>query len=353
MYTVVVNGTCGSVTSRLRSPYSKYSTRDIPSIRPILPCAPEQIISFTVTASGQISLICGERTGYRLLPAETNTTLAINNIDAGDAGTYDVVVTNGCGDVTSNGAVLTVATSPVITGQPQDRDLCEGSDVTFTVTATGTGLTLQWRKDGVAIPGETAADLNLTGISVSDAGNYDVILYGMCDTLISNAAELIVYRATVADIVEDDVLVCAGDDVEFNVTADGEGFLSYQWQLYYYGAWVDIADNSKYSGTNTSKLTVNNVEAADSGDYRVQVFAGCGSVFSEPVKLDVNVIIATIGTPAPFMINSATTSIEVGIKVTGHFLIFDMGFALVAPDGTEVMLKSPNPTPAFTTVPLT
>ena len=156
---------------------------------------------------------------------------------------------------------------------------------------------------------------------------------------------MIVYRATVADIIEDDVLVCAGDNVEFNVAADGEGFLSYQWQLFYSGAWVDLTDNSKYSGTTTSQLTVTNAEVADSGDYRVQVFAGCGNVNSEPVKLDINVIIASIGTPAPFMINPATTGIEVGIKVNGHFLIFDMGFALVAPDGTEVMLKSPEPDP--------
>ena len=57
--------------------------------------------------------------------------------------------------------------------------------------------------------------------------------------------------------------------------------------------------------------------------------------------LDVNVIVASIGTPAPFLIDSATTIINVGVKVTDRFLNWDLGFALVAPDGTEIMLKGP------------
>jgi hypothetical protein len=181
----------------------------------------------------------------------------------------------------------------------------------------------------------------LTSVTPADDGNYDVVIYGMCDTIISVQASLIVYPATVADIVENDMLVCAGSTVELNVDADGSGMPIYQWQLFYLGAWVDISDNTKYSGTSTQTLTVTNVEAADSGDYRCQVIAGCGIAYTSPVRLDVNVIIATIGTPAPFLINSATTSIVVGVTVEDHFLIFDMGFSLVAPDGTEVMLKSP------------
>ena len=188
-YTVTVSGTCGSVTSGI----AKLTV----NAAPVITDHPDNITlctgtnhTFTVTASGANLTYLWRKNGIPILPSETNTSLVINNIDAGDAGTYDVVVTNECGDVTSNGAVLSVATSPVISAHPQDRDQCEGTDVTFTVTATGTNITYQWRKDGNNIAGETAPDLNLTAISLSDAGDYDVIVYGMCDTLISNVAEL-------------------------------------------------------------------------------------------------------------------------------------------------------------------
>jgi gliding motility-associated-like protein len=83
------------------------------------------------------------------------------------------------------------------------------------------------------------------------------------------------------------------------------------------------------------------VEIADTGYYRCFVSSACGNAYSVPVQLNVNHIVATIGTPAPFLINTATTVINVGVNVTDRLLYWDMGFALVAPDGTEVMLKAP------------
>ena len=350
-YSVTVTGDCGTTTSDAAA----LTVNTPPAITgqplSITRCA-GNTASFSVTASGAGISYLWRKNGVPLVPAVTTPALTLNNISAADAGNYDVVVSNPCGDVTSNVAILTVAENPSVTVQPVNRDLCEGGDVSFTVNATGTNITFQWRKDGINIPGETGTTLNLTSVTVADAGSYDVRVYGMCDTITSNPASLVVYPATVAAITENDTLVCAGSTVDFNVVATGYGSLSYQWQLFYYGAWVDLSDNARISGTTTLRLSVQNIEASDTGLYRCQVTAGCGSVYTTPVKLDVNVIIATIGTPAPFMINSATTSIQVGVKVINHFLIFDLGFALVAPDGTEVMLKSPVPDPCVYSSPV-
>ena len=83
----------------------------------------------------------------------------LNNITAADAANYDVVITGTCGNLTSNIATLTVNTAPAITAQPVSLTQCEGTNATFTVTATGTGLTYQWRKNAVNIAGATNASL--------------------------------------------------------------------------------------------------------------------------------------------------------------------------------------------------
>ena len=99
-----------------------------------------------------------------------------------------MVITGTCGNLTSAAATLTVNTSPVITGQPANLTLCTGAKATFTVTATGSGLAYQWRKDGVNIAGATNATYTINNITATDAGNYDVMITGTCAAAISNAA---------------------------------------------------------------------------------------------------------------------------------------------------------------------
>ena len=239
--------------------------------------------------------------------------------------------------------MLTVAIPPQITVNPVDQEICEGSDITFGVTASGTGLTYQWRRNGSAIAGQTAPILSLTDVLFSQSGNYDVIVYGLCDTITSSTAVLTVDPATAIVSSDDDTLVCEGSTVEFNIIANGFGAISYQWQWSYLGSWIDLSDGGDISGVSTPNLKIQNVEAADSGYYRCFVTSGCGIAYSDSMNLDVNLIVATIGTPAPFLIDSTTTMINVGVKVTDRFLNWDLGFALVAPDGTEVMLKAPIP----------
>ena len=343
-YSVVVSGDCGTVTSANASLTV--------NIVPVITSQPQGITQcagtdykFTVVSTGMNIIYTWRKNGIPIIPAETNDTLILAGIDPADAGSYDVVITNACGSTISDAALLIVAENPAITTQPTDKDLCEGGDVSFSVVATGTGISYQWRKDGTNLPGKTGTTLDLTAITLADAGNYDVLVYGMCDTIASNPAVLLVYPATRADIIDSDTIVCKESNVEFNVAASGYGSLIYQWQRFYYGSWVDMGDDAHISGSTTAALTINMADMPDTGLYRVQVQGGCGSVYSEPVRLDVNSLIATIGTPAPFMINSATTTIEVEVEVDDHFLIFDLGFSLVAPDGTEVMLKSPIPDP--------
>src|SRR5581483_4910746 len=74
-------------------------------------------------------------------------------------------------------AIVSGGTPPAIAAQPQSTVANAASDITMTVTATGPApLTYQWRKDGVNIPGATAASLTLHNVQGANAGSYDVVV---------------------------------------------------------------------------------------------------------------------------------------------------------------------------------
>src|SRR5207244_971484 len=72
---------------------------------------------------------------------------------------------------------------PQITVQPQSQSVSSGSNVTFTVSATGTApLNFQWRLQPTEldaptnIPAATAASLNLSKVSILNGGYYSVLI---------------------------------------------------------------------------------------------------------------------------------------------------------------------------------
>lgn len=74
-------------------------------------------------------------------------------------------------------SAATAFATPVITGQPvASRTVCSGTSVSFTVTATGTGLTYQWKKGGVNISGATSATYTIVSVTTGDAGNYTCVV---------------------------------------------------------------------------------------------------------------------------------------------------------------------------------
>ena len=101
----------------------------------------------------------------------STATLTINNVATADEGSYDVVITGLCSNVTSTAAVLAVDDNAVITTQPIAVTQCEGTTATFSVVATGTNLTYRWRKDGVPlsdagdISGATTPTLSIATIA--------------------------------------------------------------------------------------------------------------------------------------------------------------------------------------------
>jgi hypothetical protein len=95
-------------------------------------------------------------------------------------------------------SVATGCSSPLITGQPGNQSITYGADASFTVTATGNGLTFQWQEyittwldiidDGVYSNTSTAT-LKITRPGVSLSGHkYRCFVTGTCgpNTIVSN-----------------------------------------------------------------------------------------------------------------------------------------------------------------------
>jgi hypothetical protein len=95
---------------------------------------------------------------------------------------------------------VTVLLPPSITGAPANQTAISTSNVLFSVTATGAApLTYQWSFDTSAISGATNTSLSLTGIRVTNAGSYTVVISNSVGSVTSSpAAILTVNKATPA-----------------------------------------------------------------------------------------------------------------------------------------------------------
>ncbi len=165
--------------------------------------------TFTVAASGTAPLTYQwRRNGTPITgnASASNPTLTLAVVSVADIGSFDCVVSNVAGSVTSVAATLTVTpVAPAIASQPLGKTVTVGAAATFTVTATGTApLTYQWRKDGVplvdggGISGSASAGLTVAGATAASAGSYDVVVSNTVSSATSSAAALNVTTATLS-----------------------------------------------------------------------------------------------------------------------------------------------------------
>ncbi len=114
---------------------------------------------------------------------------------------YSAVTTDalGCISATSNVVAVQITPSIIINSQPSPKTTCVGQSVSFDVSASGTGLSYQWRKgttnivDGGRFSGATTDVLTITNVNLSDAvSDYNVVITDANCSLPSTNATLTV-----------------------------------------------------------------------------------------------------------------------------------------------------------------
>jgi hypothetical protein len=115
----------------------------------------------------------------------------------------------------------------VIATQPQSIAVPAGAGATLSVTATGPGLLYQWRLNGNAIPGATAATYVIAAAGLANTGDYTVEVANGAGAVASAVATLTIATAGPAGrIVNLSILTAlagAGDAFTLGLVVGGSG----------------------------------------------------------------------------------------------------------------------------------
>ena len=228
----------------------------------------------------------------------TSNTLSFGNASLADAGDYYVRVSGnvaaGCSFIESTAGQLNVNQDISITDQPDSITECVGNDITFTVKATGTIGSYQWKKGGVDFNGGNQNDstsgttttftLEIQNIAAGDAGNYTLQLIsngGTCPEANTNSAILTITQLPTATIGYSGPY-CSDDASLKSVTLDGT--------------------NAYTGGTYTAVVT--------SGGPNLDIDTNNGNIDpsnSDPGTYTVTYTIAASGGCAPVTTNASVT----------------------------------------------
>jgi hypothetical protein len=289
-------------------------------------------------------------TSFTNVNGETNSTLNINAVANNQNGNqYQVLVGSSCSAnlLTSATAILNVSAQTSITTQPQDSRVCNGSNASFTATATGDAITYQWQlsTDGgttfTNINGETASSLSLNNTTSSMNNNkYRVLIQSaFCGSSSSNAGTLFVSQPASISIQPQDFSACSGSTASVSVTATGTS-LSYQWSKSTDGGTtfsnISGANNSTYSFVANSN---------DNGNiYRVNVTeATCGALVSSSALLIVNLspVVTITATPSNVLLPGQTIQLNASSNpASNSFIWFKNGNNIAGQNGSSISITA-------------
>ena len=172
---------------------------------------------------GTVNLIDGGN-----ISGATNDTLIIFPVSIADtASNYNVMI-NGNPDQISDFVSLTLNSDAKIISQPTNQKTCAGGTANFAVTATGTGLSYQWKNglvdliEGGNISGSQTNMLQINNVAISDTSSfYNVVVTGDCASTETSINVSLLFGATTTNNPQS---ICAGSSYIFNgntYTLDG------------------------------------------------------------------------------------------------------------------------------------
>jgi hypothetical protein len=250
-------------------------------------------VSFTVSATPSLGSL-----SYQWFHGATpvgidSPTHTVTGIVGQDYGDYSVVVSDACGPVTSDTALLK---PPLESGKhllvrlldvyvtPTSKIGCVGGSVTLTANGYPPGSTFVWRKDGSPlVPAETNPTLVLSGlVDPGDEGLYDVVVTFASESDESNDVPLSIVDKPVITDQPNSVFLSSPGPVTFSVVATGQAPLSYQWQK---KPAISMLDFQNIPNATDPDLVFENATSANAGTYRCLVRNLCGTTRSATANL--------------------------------------------------------------------
>lgn len=213
----------------------------------------------------------------------TSQSLRITPVTLANAGSYQVVVSNSLGSVSSAVLPVEVLTPPVIQTQPKGGVYKTGD--TFSLSAegfvSGGSLKYQWRKNQNDIVGATQSTYSVSGLKTSDTGSYSVRISWDGGDITSDSVKVTVSSREIAagvyqGLLHDEASERLSGRLTLAVTSTG----ALSGNLVYDGRWISLA------GTFNSSFAFNqSVPVTSSGTLGLSISVDSGSI-SLSVRVD-------------------------------------------------------------------
>ncbi len=311
-YRVIVRNRVSMVVSK-ETPLAVSSPPEITMQPQSLKGARRGSITFVVAAAGTRKLTYQWRKDGVEIPKATSSKLKFTKLDDPHQGSYDVIVTNPLGSITSDAATLIVEDRPVIVTHPQKSFAITGGVIAANVAADGSPeLLYQWQRNKRDIPGQTTDTLSLPANVPADSGTYRVIVTNDVGTAISKGAAIKVMIPPSIVTHPVDVTIYEGQAATFTVKAAGTGPFKYRW----------FRDGVQIS--TAAKLKLTNVRLDKAGNYTVTVSNNAASVDSNAAVLDV----VPVPEPAITLMVPTETKVNSKIALLGDNLGFTRSVAI-------------------------
>jgi hypothetical protein len=180
---------------------------------------------------------------------------------------------------------------PAVTVPPQPQTLCEGLGVVLSVTATGSNLQYQWRRDQISIAGATNSQFSVALATTSDSGTYDCVVSNDCGIATSSPAAVTVNATPQINTQPAAQQLIPGAMAVFVVGATGTN-LTYQWRR----NGINIVNGPRITGANQSTLSISGVQSSDQGQYDCVVSSVCTTTsVSAPLTCRARIIQQPLG----------------------------------------------------------
>ncbi len=223
------------------------------------------------------------------IPGATDPIYNIDDADYSTSGLYycEVAGAGVCPSDFSEEYLVYVATNTKIVREPESQAIVEGGTAIFTVEAHVQGVPddrydvqYQWYNgdepfvNDERVAGAQSDILSIVDLTAADATDQIwVKVIGLCGTEAeSQRVGIVVPEITIARDPQGAEL-CEGEEVWFEcdaVSAGGYGTMIYQWQK----DGVDLVNDARISGANSSDLHIVGIAPADEGAYACVVTVG-------------------------------------------------------------------------------
>ncbi|NQU42504.1 immunoglobulin domain-containing protein, partial [bacterium] len=283
-------------------------------------------ISFTISATGTAPLAYQWRKNGVNIGGANSSTYSISSAQALDAGAYSCAVSNSAGSVVSNGATLTVNSTPpppggsgppVLETQPANQTVQAGSRAEISFVVSGAlPMQFQWRREFSLIAGATNPTYVIDPVQSSDAARYWCRITNSEGHIDTRMMTLTVEGQVLPDppVIQTQPIsrtVNEGDSISFTVSATGTAPLAYQWRK----------NGVNISGANSNTHSITSAQVSDAGTYSCAVSNSAGTAVSNGAVLEV---IEDPGSGAPVIQSEpsnatfqAGQTIQLSVTVTG------------------------------------